>query len=97
MGASEVSATTVTPASRGPPIYKYLSFLLQHDLEEYYMKMFKRTHVAVAPMYESEPTTPHVYNAARDSMAGLRKKSGLSVAAWQALKAYGGMSLKRVL
>ena len=61
------------------------------------MKIFKATHVAVAPMYESEPTTPHVYNAARDSMAGLRKKSGLSVAAWQALKAYGGMSLKRVL
>jgi hypothetical protein len=38
-----------------------------------------------------------VYNAARDSMAGLRKKSGLSVAAWQALKAYGGTTLKHVL
>lgn len=26
-GASELNATTVTPASSGPPIYKYLSFL----------------------------------------------------------------------
>jgi hypothetical protein len=30
-------------------------------------------------------------------MAGLTKKSGLSVAAWQALKAYGGTPLKHVL
>ncbi len=30
-------------------------------------------------------------------MAGLMKKSGLSVAAWQALKAYGGTCLKHVL
>ena len=27
IGAKELSATTVTPASRGPPMYKYLSFL----------------------------------------------------------------------
>ena len=27
-----------------------------------------------------------MYNAARDKMAGLKKKSGLKVAAWQALK-----------
>ena len=39
------------------------------------------TYVAVAPKYDSEPTTPQVYNAALESIAGLRKKNGLSVAA----------------
>lgn len=38
MGASEDSATTVIPASRGPPMYKYLSFLLEHSSDEYYIK-----------------------------------------------------------
>ena len=41
MGASEDSATTVIPASSGPPIYKYLSFLLKNDSDEYYMKKSK--------------------------------------------------------
>ena len=39
------------------------------------------TYFAVAPMYESEPTTPQVYSAALDRIAGLRKNSGLRVAA----------------
>jgi hypothetical protein len=43
--------------------------------------------VAVAPTYDIAPTTPHVYRAALERMAGLRKNSGLSVAAWHALKA----------
>ena len=44
---------------------------------------------AVAPTYEMAPTMPHVYKAARERIAGLKKNMGLRVAAWQALNAYG--------
>jgi len=44
--------------------------------------------VAVAPTYEIEPTTPTVYKAARERIAGLKKNKGLRVAAWQALNPY---------
>ena len=43
---------------------------------------------AVAPTYEIAPTMPHVYKAARERIAGLKKNKGLRVAAWQALNAY---------
>jgi len=49
--------------------------------------------VAVAPTYEIAPTMPHVYKAARERIAGLKKNRGLRVAAWQALNA----SQKKVL
>ena len=68
-------------------MYKYLSFLCQASvcvtLEDV---MCVKTHFAVAPTYDSEPTTPTVYRAARERIAGLTKNRGLSVAAWQALK-----------
>jgi len=35
-----------------------------------------------------DPTTPTVYRAALDKMAGLKKNSGLNVAAWQPLNAW---------
>jgi len=63
IGARELSATTVTPARRGPPRCRYLSF------------------VAVAPTYEIDPTIPHVYKAARERIAGLKRNKGLRVAA----------------
>jgi hypothetical protein len=34
MGASELRATTVTPASKGPPMYRYLSFLYAGELKQ---------------------------------------------------------------
>lgn len=46
------------------------------------------SYVAVAPTYEIAPTVPHVYKAARERIAGLKKNMGLRVAAWQALNAY---------
>jgi hypothetical protein len=45
-------------------------------------------YVAVAPTYEIDPTMPHVYKAARERIAGLKRNIGLRVAAWQALNAY---------
>ena len=54
--------------------------------------------VAVAPMYDREPNTPAVYNAARERIAGLKKNSGLSVAAWHALKPYAnGMRMGKLI
>ena len=38
-------------------------------------------YVAVAPTYEMDPTMPHVYKAARERIAGLKKNMGLRVAA----------------
>jgi hypothetical protein len=65
-----------------------LSFLSSTVRIEIKWNILIMSYVAVAPTYEMAPTMPHVYKAARERIAGLKKNMGLRVAAWQALNAY---------
>lgn len=60
IGARELRATTVTPAKRGPPRVKYLSFLINVNSETVTKIGLVTTYVAVAPTYEMDPTAPIV-------------------------------------
>jgi hypothetical protein len=59
MGASELRATAVTPASRGAPRLRYLSFLSDIGMDKWQRER-KISHLAVAPTYAIEPTMPTV-------------------------------------